>query len=118
MNEFRVVPFKTDSGKEPFTEWMLNLDEVTRNRIITRIARVQAGNLGDYKFIDNGLFELRFKFGSGYRVYCGKDEDTETIIILLCGGDKGSQKRDIQKAKARWQQYNERKAEKSHNLFN
>lgn len=113
MDEFRLTTFKTDSGKEPFTEWMLDLDEVTRNRILARILRIQTGNFGDYKFLDEGIFELRLFFGSGYRVYFGKEEETETIIILLCGGNKGTQRKDIEKVKQYWKQHNERKTKKN-----
>lgn len=113
MNEFQLEPFKTDNGKEPFTEWMLSLNAVTRNRVLARLLRVQTGNFGDYKFLEEGIFELRLCFGSGYRVYFGKVEEVGTIIILFCGGDKGTQKRDIEKAKRYWKQYNERKTKKS-----
>lgn len=113
MDEFHLITFKTDSGKEPFTEWMLSLDVATRNRILARILRVQTGCFGDYKFLDEGIFELRLCFGSGYRIYFGKDDGAKTIIILLCGGNKDTQRKDIEKAKQYWRQHNERKAEKS-----
>lgn len=113
MNEFSLVIFNTDTGKEPFTEWLLSLDEVTRNRVLARILRAQTGYFGDYKFLDEGVFELRLCFGGGYRVYFGKEEAIEMIVILLCGGNKGTQKKDIKKAKRYWGQYNERKTNKS-----
>jgi len=113
MNEFSLVIFNTDTSKEPFTEWMLSLDETTRNRVLARILRVQTGYFGDYKFLDEGVFELRLCFGGGYRVYFGKEEETKAIVILLCGGNKGAQKKDIKKAKQYWEQYNERKTKKS-----
>jgi len=53
--------------------------------------------------VGGGVFELRFFFGAGYRVYFGEDGDT--IVVLLCGGDKKTQRRDIQRAKAYWQEY-------------
>jgi putative addiction module killer protein len=64
------------------------------------------GNLGDHKQIEGTLFELRFFFGSGYRVYFGKDGDT--LILLLCGGDKSSQTKDIESAKRLWRYYNDK----------
>jgi putative addiction module killer protein len=64
------------------------------------------GNLGDYKFIADGVFELRMKFGPGYRVYFGKVENR--LILRLCDGDKGSQESDIQQALQYWADYQER----------
>lgn len=113
MNEFNLIVFKTDIDKEPFTEWLFYLDETTRNRVLARILRVQTGYFGDYKFLDEGIFELRLCFGGGYRIYFGKEETTKMIVILLCGGNKGTQKKDIKKAKQYWEQYNERKTKKS-----
>lgn len=113
MDELHLTVFETDNGKEPFTEWMLSLDAATRNRVLTRILRVKTGNFGDCKFLEEGIFELRFCFGSGYRVYFGKDRETKAIIILLCGGNKGTQRKDIEKAKQYWRLYNEQKTKKS-----
>ena len=78
-------------------------DGRTRRRILSRLLRVEQGNYGDYKALKDGVFELRFSFGSGYRVYFGEDGDT--IVVLLCGGDKRTQSRDIAQAKAYWQEY-------------
>jgi len=68
-----------------------------------RLRRIEQGNYGDCKHIQNGLFELRFFFGPGYRIYFG--EDGNTLVILLCGGDKSSQKKDILKAIKYWNEY-------------
>ncbi|MEC4678956.1 MAG: type II toxin-antitoxin system RelE/ParE family toxin [Nitrospirota bacterium] len=78
--------------------------EQTRRRIIQRVTRLESGNYGDYKSLKDGVFELRLSFGSGYRVYCA--EDGNTIVILLCGGDKSTQEKDIEAAKAYWKEYN------------
>lgn len=81
-----------------FTEWLLRLRDIRGSaRILARLARVRAGNLGDAKFFD-GIGELRVDTGPGYRLYFVKRGDT--VIVLLCGGDKSSQKRDIEAAKA------------------
>ena len=83
---------------ELFEAWFSRLDFMTVSRIEARLDRVKQGNFGDYKQIDNSLFELRFFFGAGYRVYyCFRDG---VIVLLLNGGDKSSQKKDISKAKA------------------
>ncbi len=97
--------YRTKTGKTTFSEWLKQLDKTTQAIIDTRIARVRGGNFGDCKRLTgaDGIHELRIDFGPGFRVYFGKDGDT--IIILLCGGDKRSQNRDIRKAKEYWQDY-------------
>jgi putative addiction module killer protein len=81
---------------EEFASWLKGLkDQSARERIVRRIARVEIGNLGDAKFFD-GIGELRIDYGPGYRVYFvqhGKE-----LVILLCGGDKRTQQRDIKRA--------------------
>ncbi|MGN6142240.1 MAG: type II toxin-antitoxin system RelE/ParE family toxin [Mesorhizobium sp.] len=79
-----------------FSEWFKALKDVrAKARIEIRIARVELGNLGDAKFFD-GIGELRVDYGPGYRVYFVKRGNT--VVILLCGGDKSSQKKDIKQA--------------------
>jgi putative addiction module killer protein len=80
-------------------------------RIDQRISRVKQGNLGDSKSVGDGVFELRFNFGPGYRIYYGREK--EKLIILLFGGDKDSQKRDVALAKRFWQEYLEAKDERT-----
>lgn len=111
MFEFQLIPFVADNEKEPFTDWILGLDRTTRKRILARLARIQAGNFGDCKSVDEGIFELRLFFDNGHRIYFGKDG--KTLIILLCGGSKDTQNKDIEKAKKYWHQYNKRKKETS-----
>jgi putative addiction module killer protein len=67
---------------------------------MTRLDRVAAGNLGDFTSLGMGLFELRFFFGPGYRVYFGMQGNQ--WVLLLCGGDKSSQRKDIQIAQQYW----------------
>ena len=96
--------YRTPNDRQPFTEWLTALrDRNTRQRIQFRLYHVRAGNLGDYRSVGNGVFELRFQFGPGYRVYFGEVDNT--IILLLCGGDKSSQVRDIKRAKAYWNEF-------------
>jgi putative addiction module killer protein len=77
-----------------FRRWFDDLsDQEARNKIFVRIRRLRAGNLGDFKSVGAGVSELRIHYGPGYRIYFtwkGKE-----LILLLAGGDKGSQKRDI-----------------------
>lgn len=109
--EFKITIFEDNNYEEPFTIWLLSLDSMIRKRILVRLTRLQVGNFGDCKQIGSGVFELRCFFGSGYRIYFGKDR--EHIVILLCGGDKKSQTKDICRAKQYWSQYNEQKNKKS-----
>ena len=102
--------YVTPSGTIPFEEWMNGLkDSVTRHRIQTRLDRVEKGNFGDYKPVGEGVCELRFDFGSGHRIYFVEEGDV--IVILLCGGDKSSQVKDIKTAKIYWQELLERNHE-------
>ena len=102
MKNKKDLIYKDNAGKEPFVNWLEKLDKMSQIRIRKRIARIEIGNLGDYKAIDSGIFELRLFFGSGYRVYFGMLGDT--VVILLCGGDKSSQEQDIKKAISYWKE--------------
>lgn len=94
------------NGEEPFTVWLESLrDSRTRYRVVARLDRLSLGNPGDHKVLGGGMFELRLQFGPGYRVYCGEVE--ETIILLLVGGDKGTQNKDIARAREHWNEYRE-----------
>ena len=100
----RVIVYADQEGNEPFTDWLYGLkDSMGRKRDLIRLARLEQGNYGDCEPVGDGISELRMFFGSGYRVYFG--EDADNIVVLLCGGDKGSQKKDIKQAKAYWREY-------------
>jgi len=75
----------------------------TKARVQVRILRVEAGNLGDHKSVGEGVMEIRLDFGPGYRVYFGIDGGT--IVILLTGGDKSGQRKDIKQAQKLWAEY-------------
>lgn len=77
-----------------------------RARIRRRLDRLELGNYGDYKSLTGGINELRLDFGKGYRIYFAEQDGL--IIILLCGGDKSTQKKDIQKARDFWHELQER----------
>ncbi|GJM43132.1 MAG: hypothetical protein DHS20C20_34140 [Ardenticatenaceae bacterium] len=99
-----VIIYRTVTGKEPFTDWLNSLrDPTTRRRILKRLLRLEQGHYGDFKSVGGGVNELRFFFGAGYRIYFA--EDGGNLVILLCGCDKSSQRRDIQQAQAYWQEY-------------
>ena len=83
---------------DTFREWLGNLrDRRAAIRINARLRRVSLGNLGDAPSVGDGVYELRIHYGPGYRVYFLREG--ETVVILLCGGDKDSQRRDIERAK-------------------
>lgn len=103
MKELRYyIPL---NGKPPFVEWLEKIkDNQTRIRIDRRLERLEVGHYGDYTPLSNagGICELRFTFGPGYRIYFA--EFNHTIVILLCGGDKSTQKKDVEKAQYYWKE--------------
>ena len=104
MSILEVRQYQTVDGRSPFGAWLDRLcDGQARARIAGRIDRMQAGLRGDWKAVGWGVFELRIAHGPGYRVYCG--QDGKTLLLLLCGGDKRTQKRDIEVAHGYWQEY-------------
>jgi putative addiction module killer protein len=83
---------------EEFSRWLHRLkDDAAVARIVVRIRRAELGNLGDCRSVGGGVMEMRVDHGPGYRVYFVRQGDT--IVILLCGGDKHTQHRDIERAK-------------------
>ena len=91
----------TLDGRVPFKEWLNSLqDKKTQTVVLNRLNRVQLGNFGDCKHLGEGVYELRIHYGPGYRVYFSDLEDI--IVLLLCGGTKRSQSKDIKMAKEYW----------------
>lgn len=104
-----ILRYQREDGREPFTEWLDALrDKVAQARIRVRLRRVQAGNFGDSEAIGGGVIELRVHVGAGYRVYCGRHG--RAVVILLCGGDKGSQATDIKRANELWSEWKGRQS--------
>jgi putative addiction module killer protein len=91
------------SGDEPFAEWFAELDAAASAKIVRALARIEQGNLSNVKGVGEGVLEFRIDFGPGYRIYFGRDG--ETMIVLLAGGTKKRQQRDIDAAHAYWQDY-------------
>ena len=96
MKEIRF--YKLENGKEPVKDWLLSLNTSVRVKVVKRLERIYDDNFGDYKQIAPNLFELRFFFGSGYRIYYTVQD--KVIVILLYAGDKSDQKKDIEIAKS------------------
>ena len=90
-------------GRIPFRDWLSDLDTTTRARVQARILRFETGNLGDHKDIGGGVWEARLDFGPGYRLYFGRMG--REVVLLLLGGDKKSQKKDIKRAREFWSEY-------------
>ena len=99
--------YKTADGRRPFWDWLFALkDKQARRVLLNRVERFMEGNPGQWRSIGNGVCELKISLGPGYRIYYG--EVDKTLVILLCGGDKSSQQRDIEKAYHYWADYKRR----------
>ena len=105
VGEVQVKEYVTDRGVCPFREWLESLNITTKARIQAPILRFESGNLGDYQPVGSGVFEARLDFGPGYRIYFGVV--TNNVLILLIGGDKRRQSKDIAKAKEYWSDWKE-----------
>ena len=104
MLEREIKKLELQNGLVPFDEWFDSLrDWKMQAAVDARLARVRAGNFGDCKSVGGGVFELRIAFGPGLRIYYGLHG--KQIVVLLGGGDKNSQSRDIRRAQQLWQQY-------------
>lgn len=104
---FQVEVYQTTEGRRPFAEWLRGLeDEKARARIRVRVARLEIGNFGDCKSVGGGLLELRIDHGPGYRVYLARRG--AVLVLLLCGGAKGTQQRDIEQARNYLADYEQR----------
>lgn len=102
-----LVYYQEENGRSPFIEWMTALrDKLAKARIASRLRQIESGNFGDAKPVGEGVTELRIHVGAGYRVYCG--QHGQHWVILLCGGDKDSQTKDIVRAKALWGEWKRR----------
>ena len=89
---------------ENFSNWLTKLKDIQgKVSILRRIKRLNVGNFGDFKYLESNIYELRITTGPGYRVYYTRKE--EKIILLLIGGDKSTQQKDIKKAKTILKEY-------------
>jgi putative addiction module killer protein len=112
MTLFEIAIYETAEGKQAFTEWLLSMkDRAGQRAVISRLRRLSQGNPGDCQTVGDGVHELRIHQGPGYRVYFAYDG--RTIVILLCGGNKSTQDRDIEIAKGYWKHRQEERNEKN-----
>lgn len=92
-----IIFYTNKNNKSPVKDWLKKLDKSIRIKITSRLVRLTEDNYGEHKKLDSNISELKFNFGSGYRIYY--TEKDNIIIILLCAGDKKTQSKDIEKAK-------------------
>jgi putative addiction module killer protein len=98
---YEIRHYVTSEGRDVFGEWRARLrDTQGRIAIDRRVIRMELGNFGDHKFCHDGVWELRIDTGPGYRIYYAVAETK--VILLLCGGDKSTQNKDIERAVGNW----------------
>ena len=97
------------AGSSPFGVWFGSLDAQAAAKVATALIRMENGNLSDVKSVGGGVAEYRIHWGAGYRIYFGRDGGE--LVILLAGGTKRRQQRDIEDARMRWADYKQRKKE-------
>ena len=102
-----VREYLDTKGRSPYAAWFDNLNTEAAAKIATAVTRISLGNFSNVEGVGFGVFEYKLDFGPGYRVYFGKDG--EALVILLGGGTKKRQRRDIEAALANWQDYRRRK---------
>lgn len=104
----RIEEYVTDAGASPFGEWFDDLDPAAAARVTVAVTRIARGAVSNVKGVGDGVFEYRIDAGPGYRIYFGRDGDR--LVILVGGGTKRRQDRDIEAARMRWESYKARKA--------
>lgn len=104
MIEKKVIYYTLENGSSPFADWLKKLDNLSRAIVVRFVQRVATGSAKkSIKALKDGIYEIKITHCPGYRVYFAEDGDE--IIILLVGGDKKTQSRDINKAKEYWRNY-------------
>ncbi len=106
-----IREYITTQGRRPFAGWFDGLNARAAAKVATALVRMEQGNLSGVKGVGAGVSEYRIDFGPGYRVYFGKDGDT--LIILLGGGTKKRQQKDIETAQDLWREYKQRKRQET-----
>ena len=103
-----IQTYQSPDEREPYADWLARLaDRQARARVVVRVQRMAAGNFGDCKPLDGGVWELRIDWGPGYRVYYA--QAGKRLILLLAGGDKRKQQADIAQALERWHDWQHRR---------
>jgi putative addiction module killer protein len=102
-----LVAYQQADGTAPFETWLADLDRQAAAKVRVVLLRMQEGNFGDVKPVGGGVSERRIDWGPGYRLYFAQDGDR--LVLLLGGGTKRRQQRDIADAQGRWADYKQRK---------
>jgi putative addiction module killer protein len=103
----QILEYLDAAGKSPYQDWFERLDAKAAAKVTVAVTRIELGNLSNVKGVGAGVQEYRIDFGPGYRVYFGRDGDR--LVILLAGGTKSRQQKDIATAQKRWADYKQRK---------
>jgi putative addiction module killer protein len=103
----QILEYLDPDGDCPFRDWFESLNAQAAAKVTVALTRVELGNFSNVKGVGAGVHEFRIDFGPGYRIYFGKDGDQ--FVILLAGGTKSRQQRDIATAQKRWADYKKRK---------
>ena len=106
-----IKEYVDTKNRSPYAKWFNRLNAAAAARVVTALVRMEQGNFSNTKVIGGGVLEYRIDFGPGYRIYFGRDGDS--IVILLGGGTKKRQQKDIGTAKALWNEYKRRKSQES-----
>jgi putative addiction module killer protein len=102
-----LLRYQSEAGTEPFTNWLTGVaDKKIQAKLRLRLARLATGTFGDCVPVGKGVVELREHIGQGFRMYFGRHGDS--VVVLLCGGTKKSQSRDVTLAKQYWADWKRR----------
>ena len=107
MTAIRVLEYIDPQGRSPYGKWFDGLNAIAAAKVASALYRLAEGNFSNVKGVGAGVFERKFDFGPGYRIYFGKDG--ETVVILLGGSSKQRQQEAIEAAKERWAEYRRRR---------
>ncbi len=106
MEKVTVSQYRTQNGRVPFRDWLNKIEWTAKKRVEIGINKLRLGYLSDCKHLKSGVWEMRLHFGPGYRIYFSRWENQ--ILLLLCAGHKGTQKKDINKALEYWLDFKRR----------
>ena len=101
--KIKIESYITEEGIEPFTKWFNKLNAIAAAKVSTALYRMESGNYSNVESVSEGVFEYKIDFGPGYRIYFGQDGDE--LVILVGGGSKKQQDKDIKMAKMYWKEY-------------
>ena len=110
MADIRILEYLDVEGRSPYGIWFEGLNAPAAAKVVSAFYQLAAGNLSNVKGVGSGVFERKIDFGSGYRIYFGRDG--ESVVILLGGSSKQHQQQAIEAAKERWIDYRRRKAKR------